>query len=180
MDAINLLKNYNPKCSRELVYKEQMLEILKNCPNCFSRSSEVGHFTASAWVVDSENEKFLMLHHAKLNSWFQLGGHCDGDENLLNVAIKEAQEESGLNNITPVSNDIFDIDIHLIPKVKNESPHYHFDVRFLLQHQGDEPLVSNRESKDLKWFKAGELPTSEYSIMRMHKKWLEMNVNKYF
>jgi 8-oxo-dGTP pyrophosphatase MutT (NUDIX family) len=113
------------------------------------------------------------MHHAKLDRWLQLGGHCDGDVDVLAVAIKEAQEESGIIGIKPVSPEIFDIDIHLIPANKNEQEHYHYDVRFLLQVTSDEEIVSNRESKELRWIKkdSSQLPTNELSVIRMFKKW---------
>ena len=86
-----LLKNYQPLYAKELIYKQMMLELI-------------------SFV--------LLMHHTKLDKWFQLGGHCDGDPDVINVAIKEASEESGIKNIKPLSLEIFDIDIHLIPPHK--------------------------------------------------------------
>ncbi|HJD64773.1 MAG TPA: palindromic element RPE3 domain-containing protein [Rickettsia endosymbiont of Diachasma alloeum] len=70
-----------------------------------------GHFTASAFLLNSDQTKFLLMNHKKFNKWQQLGGHCESD-NILAEAIREAQEESGINEIEAVSNNIFDIDVY--------------------------------------------------------------------
>jgi 8-oxo-dGTP pyrophosphatase MutT (NUDIX family) len=113
------------------------------------------------------------MHHTKLNKWFQLGGHCDGDGNILNVALKEAQEESGIFHIKPISTEIFDIDIHTIPANSKEPEHEHFDVRFLLQVTSDEEVIQNKESKELRWIglNLSDLPTDQHSVVRMFYKW---------
>ncbi len=169
-----LLSEYNPQHSEEKVYKEQMITFMKLHPNCFDRSLEIGHFTASAWLVNKDNSKALLMHHAKLNDWLQLGGHADSNPDLLAVAIKEAQEESGILNIIAKSDEIFDIDIHLIPANSKDKAHYHYDVRFLLQSVSDEPLIQNHESHELRWINKdkSELPTHSWSVVRMFEKWI--------
>lgn len=178
----SLLDNYQPQYSEEIISKEQMLTFLKEHADCFERSCIPGHFTGSAWLLNREGTHALLMHHRKLNDWFQTGGHCDGDSDILAVAVKEAQEESGIVHIIPVSNQIFDIDIHPIPARPNEPVHYHYDIRFLLQAQSDEPLIHNEESLDLKWFGKDEstLPTQSFSIVRMFRKWVKMDGNKNF
>lgn len=169
-----LLHSYHPTASEEIAFKEQMLTFIANHEDCFERTLEIGHFTASCWLLNKEGDKALLLHHAKLDRWFQLGGHCDGDPDVLAVAIKEAQEESGIIGIQPVSSKIFDIDIHPIPENKHDKAHDHYDVRFLLQVTSDENVVSNRESKELRWIgkNPAELPTDNPSVVRMFNKWL--------
>jgi 8-oxo-dGTP pyrophosphatase MutT (NUDIX family) len=116
------------------------------------------------------------MHHVKLNKWFQLGGHCDGNPDVLSVAIKEAQEESGIKSIVPIHKKIFDIDIHLIPANSREKEHYHYDIRFLLQVTSDEQIVQNSESKELKWISKNphELLTDSPSVVRMFNKWINL------
>jgi 8-oxo-dGTP pyrophosphatase MutT (NUDIX family) len=149
-----------------------MLSFLAAHPDCFERSLPQGHFTASAWLLNPDGSKALMMHHAKLKEWFQLGGHCDGDPDILAVALKEAREESGLDQIKPLLEGIFDLDIHLIPENPKESAHYHYDVRFLLQADS-ETVKINRESKQLLWIDSNlsSLPTKNVSIVRMFQKW---------
>jgi 8-oxo-dGTP pyrophosphatase MutT (NUDIX family) len=114
-ETILLLEHYLPADQQEQKFKKEMLAFMHAHENCFERSLEIGHITASSWLLSKQGDKALLTHHAKLNRWFQLGGHCDGDPNVLAVAIKEAQEESGIYDIAPLSTAIFDIDIHLIP-----------------------------------------------------------------
>ncbi len=172
---LRLLLAYSPSAAEELACKQEMLDFLQKEKNCFERSLKTGHFTASSWLINKANTKVLLMHHAKLDIWCQLGGHCDGETNVLSVALKEAKEESGIQTILPLSKDIYDIDIHLIPANHKDEAHKHYDIRFLLQTTGDEEVVANHESKALVWFDKGEknLPTKERSILRMHEKWLK-------
>lgn len=173
---LDLLNNYHPLFQEEQSFKQRMLEFIRQYPDCFERSLEVGHLTASSWLLNKHHTHALLMHHTKLDKWFQLGGHCDGNSNVLDVAIKEAQEESGIMGIEPLSREIFDIDIHLIPANKKEKEHYHYDVRFLLHVTSDEDFVQNSESKELRWISKNriELPTHERSVTRMFDKWLSM------
>lgn len=150
-----------------------MLNFAKTHEDCFERTLLIGHFTASSWLLSKEGSKALLMHHAKLDMWMQLGGHCDGNHNILEVAIKEAQEESGIQGIVPVHDKIFDIDIHTIPSTSKVPAHLHYDVRFLLQVKSDEEAIPNEESKALLWIgkNRSELPTEELSVVRMFNKW---------
>ena len=170
---IKLLEKYQPLNEQEAHFKITMLDFVNDNTNCFDRTNTEGHITASAWLLNNDMRQVLLLHHAKLDVWCQLGGHCDGDPNVLAVAIKEAQEESGISNIVPVSTEIFDLDIHHIPAFAKDASHYHYDVRFLLKVVGDEQIVANNESKDLRWFGKQEelLPTRAESVLRMFRKW---------
>lgn len=175
-NTFKLLENYTSEYHEESITKAMMLDLLTNCDDCFLRSCRVGHFTASAFLLNKNMTHVCLMHHTKLNKWVQLGGHCDGDPDVLNVAIREAQEESGIKNIKPIIADIFDLDIHLIPHNTKEEAHYHFDIRFLLHAYDDDTLIKNHESQDLKWFEHIdiEVPTN---ITRMLKKWQKMKVN---
>ncbi|PLX29421.1 MAG: nucleoside triphosphate hydrolase [Alphaproteobacteria bacterium] len=167
-----LLAAYTSSYPEELVYKEKMLQFLDTCPDCFLRSCRAGHFTASAFLLNPEKTHVLLLLHAKLDKWMQLGGHCDGDPDALGVAIKEAQEESGIQKIRAIRPTVFDIGIHLIPPYKEEEAHYHFDIRFLLHAYETDQVIQNHESKALQWLKiTGEnLPKNRASVDRMFEK----------
>ncbi len=172
----NLLNAYDPQDPFEKQCKLDMLSFLSSEPDCFERSLHLGHFTASAWLLNGDRSKALMMHHAKLGIWVQLGGHCDGEADVLKVAIKEAEEESGLEGVKPVVETIFDLDIHLIPENKNQAAHYHYDVRFLLEAK-NELVKKNEESKQLLWVDCNEskLPTKDRSILRMFHKWQNLS-----
>ena len=120
---LTLLEAYHPTAREEMQFKEQMTHFIKKHPDCFERTLEIGHITGSACILNKEHTHGLLLHHTKLDTWFQLGGHCDGDSDVLQVALKEAQEESGILGIEPLSIEIFDIDIHRIPENKREKAH---------------------------------------------------------
>ena len=136
--------------------------------DCFSRELAVGHITGSAWILDSTGTRALLTHHKKLNIWVQLGGHADGDADVEQVAYREAIEESGLDGLEFVDQELFDIDIHQIPARGHEAAHYHYDCRFLFRAVDDHYTVSD-ESHDLQWVALDDMfsVTSEPSITRM-------------
>ena len=166
---LQLLSNHQPFNQEETQFKQQMIEFINQNPDCFERSLLTGHITGSAWIVDKSRQFTLLTHHRKLDKWFQTGGHCDGDSDVLNVAMKEAREETGLTDIQAINSNIFDIDIHEIPERKGIPTHLHYDVRFLFEADMNEPLIISSESSDLAWIelsKVSQLNDSQ-SIMRM-------------
>lgn len=171
---LNLLAKHQPSDENEAKMLTEMITFVNQNPDCFKRELLIGHITGSSWIVDKSRKYVLLTHHRKLNKWLQPGGHCDGDPNVLNVALKEANEETGVAGIKPVSEDIFDVDIHLIPERKGVPQHYHYDVRFLLEADKEIPLVVSDESNDLAWIAIEELPklNDEESILRMVRKTL--------
>lgn len=142
---------------------------------CFERSLEIGHLTGSAWVVDASGERVLLTLHRKIGRWMQLGGHADGESDLLTVALREAEEESGLTGIEPLASTLFDIDIHEIPEREDEPAHLHYDCRFLLRAAGPEEYRVSDESHALAWIELERVPefTREESVLRMARKWAE-------
>jgi len=168
------LESYRARWREEAQVTNRFIEFVQNYPDCFERHLEIGHVTGSAWVVSKTGTHVLLTHHAKLNMWLQLGGHADGNADILEVARREAQEESGLDDFALVSGDIFDIDIHLIPERKSEPAHYHYDVRFAFETCHLEDVIVSNESHDLAWVEIARLEdyTTEASMLRMAKKWL--------
>lgn len=166
---IRLLDAHKPFDAHEALMLERMRGFVSSCESCFERGHSPGHVTGSAWVVDLEREHVLLTHHVKLEKWLQLGGHADGEPDVLKVAIREACEESGLEEIHPVSEEIFDVDIHEIPARIGEPAHLHYDVRFLLEANRGTPLGITGESKALEWVSIEDVRnlTSEESVLRM-------------
>jgi 8-oxo-dGTP pyrophosphatase MutT (NUDIX family) len=173
-NILDLLNNYHPCDEAEIKYKKEMINFVVSNEHCFQRSNQLGHMTASGWLLNQSGDMVLLMHHKKLNEWYQFGGHADGDFDLLQVAIKETQEESGIFNIAAIKESIFDIDIHYIPEYKGVPPHMHYDVRFLLQMQNNQVESKNDESIALGWFSKNleDFPNHSPSMMRMFKKWL--------
>ena len=117
----------------------------------------------------------LLMRHKKLNKWLQLGGHADGNTDILCVALKEAREESGIEDIVFLQEDIFDIDVHQIPTINSTPSHKHYDIRFLLQ-ANHEDFIKNEEAYELRWFSFEEINKDgsmfNESIRRMARKCL--------
>ena len=167
-----LLQRHQPFDEDESTMLEQIIHFVKNHPDCFERQLTIGHVTGSAWIVSPDRREVVLLHHAKLDRWFQPGGHADGDPDLLGVALREAEEETGLRDIKVVSAAIFDVDVHTIPARASEPEHLHYDIRFLLEATTRQPFIQTRETKAVRWVGVsgiGEL-TTEKSIIRMNTK----------
>ena len=167
-----LLKSYIQKNPYE-VNAIKMLNFFDDHDSCFEKNNLPGHFTGSAWVISPNKNKILMTHHKKLNMWLQLGGHADGEKDLKSVAVKEAKEESGFNNFSILSEEIFDLDIHKIKPMNQEPEHLHYDVRFLLEADPNEQnIIISEESHDVKWIHLDDVSgyNSEESISRMVEK----------
>ncbi len=173
-----LIQEYTPEFKEEAETRKKMLVALENDKNPFSRDSFPHHFTASSLLLNTDETKFLLLHHTKLGKWLQPGGHCDGDANLLNVAIKEAKEESGIKDIIAVSNQVLDLDIHYIPNTDKEPAHWHYDVRFILKTEFSNNFTRNHESNDMKWVEFENVNFKElelgYSISKLVNKYIKL------
>ncbi len=153
MDRITLknqLGVYRTPYEEEAAFIEDFIDLTQD-PLAFKRERLDGHFTASSWIVNKKRTHTLLTLHRKLGRWLQLGGHADGNENLLEVALKEAEEESGLTSLKLVEESIFDIDKHIIPQRPHVPEHFHFDVRYLIEADINEPLKMSDESISLAW-----------------------------
>lgn len=176
---LTLLQTYKPQSSDDERNREEILRFVRENPDCFLRSLLTGHITASAWILDPTWRYVLLTHHKKLHKWLQPGGHCDGDPDVLSVAIKEAQEETGIVRFTPALRGVFDLDIHSIParqgKEGFEPEHLHYDIRFVLQ-AGTTSLQLSEESHALAWVAIKDLQnkTNDVSVVRMREKWLNL------
>ncbi len=174
-DALILqLMEYRNRWPDEARVATGFIEFLSATPDCFERSLQTGHVTGSAWLVNATGLHVLLTHHKKLDMWIQLGGHADGDSDILRVAMREAREESGLSSIDPVFPRIFDIDVHQIPARPSEPEHLHWDVRYALRATGKEEFTPSGESHELRWVEIANLKclTQEKSMLRMAVKWM--------
>jgi 8-oxo-dGTP pyrophosphatase MutT (NUDIX family) len=153
---------------------ESFRRFLRSAPRVFEREHAVGHFTGSAWLVSADSDRVLLMHHRKLGLWLQPGGHADGDPDLARVALREAQEETGVIDLH-VEGGIFDLDRHSIPRRANEPEHWHYDVRYVVRAESDESFTINEESHALAWRSVAEVAvdqTLDASLRRMARKWL--------
>jgi len=171
---LQALADYRCRSLGEAAAVDGFIALLDDAENSFARERLGGHFTASAWLLHADGLRVLLTHHRKLDRWLQLGGHADGDNDLQRVALKEAEEESGLTGLA-VEPGIFDLDRHWIPRHDDVPAHWHYDVRFVV-HAGEcDTLVVSDESHDLQWREIEALIHDQHadpSLRRMAGKWL--------
>lgn len=170
--VIEQLKKYSSEFSEEQVFVAEFLALLKH-PDAFQRHHLPGHITGSSWILDYSRQFVLLVHHGTLNKWLQPGGHADGEENVINVARREAQEETGVQQFKLLQTDIFDLDIHPIPARKGFPDHLHYDIRFLFEADKNEKVIVSEESHDVAWMAIDQLEKiteNNPSMMRMARK----------
>jgi 8-oxo-dGTP pyrophosphatase MutT (NUDIX family) len=170
--VLRLLDAYLVRHPEERVAVDHVRQFVRANADCFERSCRDGHVTGSAWIVSADHRRVLLTHHRKLGRWLQLGGHADGDPDPLRVALREAEEESGLHGFTVREPLPLDVDVHVIPTHGDEPPHLHHDLRYLLVAADGEPLRASEESHALRWVereRLGEL-VSEESLLRLERK----------
>lgn len=168
------LTAYRMRCPEQADAAAEFAELLGDPQDPFVREREAGHFTGAAWLVSADGRRILLTHHRKLDRWLQLGGHADGDRDMSRVALKEAEEESGLSGLR-VESGIFDLDRHWIPEHKGVPGHWHYDVRYIVRAGADEDFVVSDESHALAWREIATMPDDaalDESLRRMARKWL--------
>jgi len=157
MDIREAIERYQPFNEQEEKDKVLILKALREEKDIFTRANTLAHMTASAWVVNPKHDKTLMVYHNIYHSWSWLGGHADGDENLLEVAIREVKEESGVVDVKPISEDIFSLEVLTvdghIKKGQYVSSHLHLNATYLLEVDDKDPLfVKPDENSGVRWF----------------------------
>ena len=150
------IEHFEPFNEQERADKEMMLEYINTFTDVLTRGNKMCHFTASNWIVNKERTKVLMIYHNIYQSWAWTGGHADGDGNLLHVALKEAQEETGLNHLKVLKQEIYSLEILTVDshiKRGNFVPsHLHLDCCYLLEADENEQLkVKEDENSGVKW-----------------------------
>lgn len=169
-NLLRQLEEYAERHPERATEAAAITHFVESTPHCFERTHTAGHITGSAWLLNPTGDKALLTLHAKLGRWLQPGGHADGDADPLRVALREAEEESGICGITPVSADIYDVDIHEIPARGNEPAHLHYDIRYLLRAPHEHHKLS-AESQALAWVSPTSLhtlqPAVDTSVLRL-------------
>lgn len=151
------IEAYKPKNEQEQKDKTAMLAFIKHNADCLYRDNLIAHITASAIVVNQAMNKVLFAYHKIYDSWAWLGGHNDGEKDLLKVAIQEAKEESGLKEVKPYSNDIFALDIIGVQNHFKQGEyvpdHLHLNLTFLLIGNDSDALKAKPdENLAVRWF----------------------------
>ena len=175
---IKQLENYIPFNEQEKRDKKIMLEWLREGKTPFTREKEVAHFTDSSWIVNKQRTKVLMVYHNIYNSWSWTGGHADGDNDLLAVAVREGMEETGVEHLRPVSEDIFSIETIVVDGHEKRgsyvASHLHMNVSYLLEADEEESLhMKPDENSGVKWIpieKLHEMVSEPWMLQRIYDK----------
>lgn len=171
---------YVPYNEQEASDRRLMLQAIDRFDDLLTRDNEVMHFTASAWVVTPDRSRVLMIYHNIYQSWAWTGGHADGEADLLAVALREVQEESGLQTLRPVSPKIFSLEIlgvdaH-VKRGRHVSCHLHLNLTYLIEASEDEPLrMKPDENSGVAWVPAEQVEqrSSEPEMRVVYRKLLD-------
>ena len=148
---------YKPKNEQEVMDQKLIVDFITKHEDALLRTNLTAHVTASAFVVNPTFDKILFAYHNIYQSWSWVGGHNDGDPDLLGVAIKEAMEETGIKDVYPYDKDIFTIDVIYVPNhIKHGvyvPDHLHLNASFLLVADENQALtISEHENSGVQWF----------------------------
>lgn len=177
MSWVNSIKEYAPCNEQEKKDKEIILKYINIFDDILERENEIIHITSSGFVINKDKDKVLMVHHNIFNSWSWTGGHADGKENLLEVAISEIKEETGVKDICPITNKIVSLDIlpvlgH-VRKEKYVSSHLHISVAYLVQADENEQVtIQPDENSAVQWIPINEINkySSESHMKQIYNK----------
>ena len=163
MTLREIIESYAPCCEQEREDRRMMLKYLDEFPDVLTRANETAHFTASGWVVSPDHTRVLMLYHNIYNSWSWPGGHADGEEDLLSVALREVQEETDINQVRPAIDSLYSLEILTVNAHfkcgRYVVPHLHLNLTYLLEADDSQGLHSKPdENSAVRWFPAAEAP----------------------
>lgn len=164
MNLLEELEKYEPYNEQEEKDRQLILHLLRTNEDLYTRENTTAHLTASAWVASKDHKKVLMAYHNLYDSWAWLGGHCDGERDLLNTALKEVKEESGLKHVRPYSTEIFSLEVLTVDghvkKGQYVSSHLHLNITYLLEaDESDDIHNKPDENRAVAWFEPEEVYT---------------------
>lgn len=163
-EAIEAVRRFAPRDRMQVLHRRRLLAFAARHPDALHRSCTAGHLTASAWVVDHDATRGLVLLHAKIGRWLQPGGHADGESSLWGVALREAGEETGIDGLEVWSEPV-DVDVHLFVNRRDaEPPHLHFDVRYVVKCPPGASPRPNHESEALRWVTSDQLADADLGL----------------
>ena len=177
MELRNQIEKYKPYNEQEEKDKNLMLKYIDTFEDVLTRKNEFGHFTASSWAVNKDRTKVLMIYHNIYKSWTWTGGHADGESDLLKTAIRELKEETGVENVKVLNDDIFSLEIICVNgHIKNGkyvSSHVHLNLTYLLEVDEKETLkIKKDENSGVKWINIEDIEKTS------NEKWMKETVYK--
>lgn len=172
------IEKYCPCNEQEQRDKAVILDFMAKNADAFYRENLIAHMTASAWIVNAKRDRVLMVYHKIYDSWSWTGGHADGDENLLAVALREAKEETGIVNVRPVTEEIYSLEVLTVDGHEKRGvyvpSHLHLNVTYLLEaDERDALTVCEDENTGVQWFGLDEAlraSTEPWFVERIYKK----------
>lgn len=178
MDIRKDIADFIPFNEQEERDKAVILDFVEKNANAFRRENLIAHMTASSWVVNADYTKVLMVYHNIYDSWSWTGGHADGEEDLLSVALRECREESGIEHVKPISDKIFSLEVLTVDGHEKRGQyvpsHLHLNVTYLLQADEKDTLhVCNGENSGVKWFTLSDAlkaSSEPWFVKRIYKK----------
>jgi 8-oxo-dGTP pyrophosphatase MutT (NUDIX family) len=175
MNYIEAIIKYQPYNEQEVKDKEFFLKYLSIFPDILYRENEIAHITASNWIVNQDKSKILMVYHKIYDSWSWTGGHADGEADLFEVALREAKEETGLESLKAITEEIYSLESLCVNGHQKNgeyvSSHLHLNVTFLLMADEHAPLKIKRdENSGVRWFSLKEALTAPSEV------WMAENI----
>ena len=178
MEIYEQIKAYRPWNEQERQDQVLILDFLRKNSDAFYRTNLLAHMTASAWVVNPQRSKVLMVYHRLYDSWSWAGGHADGEEDLLAVALREVREETGVQRLRPVTEEIYSLEVLTVDGHEKHGryvpSHLHLNVTYLLEAEEDQPLrVCEAENSGVAWFSLADAlsaSTEPWLVERIYKK----------
>jgi len=172
------IEKYRPFNEQERRDKELILKFLRENEDAFERSNATAHMTASAWIINHDATKVLMVYHKIYDSWSWTGGHADGERDMLALAIREVQEETGVKHVKPVTEDIYSLEILTVDGHEKRgeyvASHLHMNVSYLLMADEHDTLhICEDENSGVAWFtpeEALKASTEPWFVERIYKK----------
>ncbi|GAA0116861.1 NUDIX hydrolase [Clostridium senegalense] len=163
------IEKFTPNNEQEIQDKKIILQYIEKFQhNILVRENEFAHITSSGFILNENLDKMLMIHHNIRKTWSWTGGHVDGDKDFLHVAIKEAKEETGINNVKPLGSEIVSLDVLPVDgHIKNGkyvNTHVHLSIAYILIASEEERLkVKDDENSAVAWFEIDKLNAKYFS-----------------
>ncbi len=175
---VEALRAYCPRCEQEERDRAFILAFIEKNPDALLRENPVAHLTASAWVVNAARDRVLMVYHRLYDSWSWTGGHADGEEDLLAVAMRECREETGVEHLRAVSEEVYSVEVLTVDGHEKRgqyvSSHLHLNLTYLLEADERDALrVCEEENSGVRWFTlegALAASTEPWFVERIYKK----------
>lgn len=153
--ARSVIDSYRPHDLAEATDVELVRELVKQVRDPWSRENPL-HLTASGLIVHPATRRVLLRWHQRLGMWLQVGGHGDpGEQDPVEIVLREAREETGLTDLRVVS-DLMHVVVVPVPAAGDEPAHQHADLRYVLATDDPEAARPENPRSPLRWLSFDE------------------------